>query len=252
MSMLPDAWSPRDVERRGDVLVGFSGVFLHVVAPPGVRLRFDEPDSEWVRWRHAEWEPRDEEPPVIAVDIPDRVMLLSTWEVVAMLPVEHHDFVRRAMARQISRAIMFGGPLDGGYRAEEHAQKAGRTLSWVTAELSDAFPGEHWYTTPELSMSIPGTIDELLERLPMPQPSYAEADEQVVGGWVDHWLEESGWPAGSKLMAECRVQSLTSRTLMMLLAVRVLRRLPYGYGERSGDKLFERAARSSEALERAR
>lgn len=250
MSVLPDSWAPRDVERRGDVLIGFSGVFIHVVAPPGIRLRFDEPDSEWVRWRHAEWEPRDEEAPVITVDVPDRITLLSTWEVVAMLPADHHDFVRRAMARQISRAVMFGGPLESGYRAEEHAQKAGRALSWVTAELSDAFPGEHWFTTPALSMSIPGTIDELLKHLPTPAMPEEESDGPMLGIWVDQLLGERGWSARATLGTDRRMQSLTSRTLMLLLAVRILRRLPGG--ERRGDRLFERATRHSEVLERAR
>jgi hypothetical protein len=166
MAELPTTWGQDKVSGGNHVLLGFAEFSLHLVAPPGVRFKLDEPDEERTNWRHAVWRIEDnDELPVISIDTPDLVVGMRTSEVVDMLPLEQHDFVRAEMARQLCRAISFGRPSSGACPNDEDALVAGRTLSWVNRELADAFPSEAWFRQDRPTMHIPNTVDEFLDRV---------------------------------------------------------------------------------------
>jgi hypothetical protein len=162
---LPTTWGQDELSGGNFVLLGFAEYSLHLVAPPGARFKLDESDEERADWRHAVWQVKsDEDTPVVSIDAPDVVVGLRTSEVVELLPIDYHDFIRAQMARQLCRAISFGKPISGGCPDDEAAQVAGRTLNWVNQELADAFPAEGWFRQERPSVQMPNTIEEFLER----------------------------------------------------------------------------------------
>lgn len=173
----PNAWAPEELSHGNRVLLAAQPGAVHLLAPPGVAMQSDEPTRSRAAWRYAIWEEDAEAgPPVIAIDEPSRVEDLSLSEVVDLLPLDRHDFVRCEMARQLCRAQTFGAPPAGGRPADRHAQLAGRTLSWAAAELAIAFPRETWFELEEPVVWIPETVEELLARMPEGDawPTYSE------------------------------------------------------------------------------
>lgn len=167
MSELPKTWWADDLDGESRLLIGLCARSLHVVAPPGVRCRHGEPDEERVSWRHAIWWSDEQDPPAVHVDSPHSVISMQTSEVVQLLPVGHHDFVRLAMARHISRAVLFALPAVGRCPEERYARVAGQTHAWVVNQLSQAFPTENWFRFMPVAdgVPIPDTADELLRQL---------------------------------------------------------------------------------------
>jgi hypothetical protein len=170
---------------------------------------------------------------------------MSTAEIVVLLPERDHEFVREAMARQIRRAATFGRAPEGGCVLDRHAQLAGRTLAWATAELAEAFPSESWFRSPQMPVAIPGTVEELLERLPS-----AGVDRRRVGQTTRravprraedryHWRE-----AELPSRFQESVGTAKRRVAVMLWAVKVAEWLPRGDGPAGW--LLRRANRSSE------
>jgi hypothetical protein len=179
---LPTTWGLDEVSGGNAVLLGFAECSLHLLAPPGVRFKLDESDEERASWRHAVWRVEDdEELPIISIHSPDLVVNLRTSEVVDLLPIDHHDFVRGEMARQLCRAISFSKPLFGTCAHDEDAQIAGRTLSWVNRELADAFPAEGWFRQERPSVQMPNTIEEFLEHFSADQSDACEESVRAVG-----------------------------------------------------------------------
>lgn len=184
MRELPQQWWTDEIDGDSWVLLGVSVGSLHVVVPPGVRCRPGEPDHERVLWRHAVWIAEDDEdPPAVCVDVPDSVACLQTSEVVEMLPRGHHDFVRQAMARQISRAVTFSLPINSSGADEHHARQAGRTLSWIADQLSNAFPSESWFKPKVPAMWIPNTIEEFLREVPTRAPEGEQHSRVSIIYW---------------------------------------------------------------------
>lgn len=168
ISDFPSSWIRKESCYGSHVLLGFVDETIHLLAPPGARIHPDEPDRDRVCWRHAIWEETIESgPPAISVDQPNQMAELGSAEVVEMLPVELHDFVRSEMARQLCRAVTFGEPPVGGRPFDRHAQLADRARAWISSELSCAFPDERWFMLNEPVVHIPTTIDELLAKMPV-------------------------------------------------------------------------------------
>jgi hypothetical protein len=192
----PKRWSQYEVGPGDIALLGFTRSAMHLIAPPAAQFRPDEPDAQRTRWRHLVWflEGGPAEP-AVTVDVPDCVAVLTTADVVTLLSEEHHGFVRRAMARQLARAALYGtGPEAGACVPDRYARPAGRTVAWISTELATAFPDELWFTAPSVSVSIPGTVDEFLLQLP-PAPSEAHAQVQRWAATRAAWEEERGHTA---------------------------------------------------------
>jgi hypothetical protein len=184
-------WNREELGHGNFVLLAFVGHELHLLVPPGGRIGPDEHDEDRGGWRYAVWaQDPDLGPPLISIDSPDRVATLASSEVVDLLPAELHDFVRHELARQLCRAATFSKPPRGGRPIDHHAQLAGRTCAWVSAELSDAFPGERWFEPIEPLVRIPRTVDELLERMPPAERRKGQADRRTR-------LEQAGELVGS-------------------------------------------------------
>ncbi len=168
MNDLPNTWWTDELDGESRVLLGRGFHLLHLVAPPGEGFGCVELDDERATWRWAIWFD-DDNPPAICLDLPCSVSYMGTREVVERLPHAHHDFVRLAMARQMSRAVTFGTPLPGRCPEECHARSAGQALAWLADELAEAFPHESWYRLDVESIEIPTTAEELLLLVPGPQ-----------------------------------------------------------------------------------
>lgn len=186
MSDLPSTWWADEIDGESRVLLGACLGLLHVVVPPGAGFGRSEPDDERTMWRWAIWTSEEDDPPAVCVDAPYSVSHLETREIVERLPRAHHDFVRRAMAQQIARAVTFGAPPRGRCPDECHARSAGRTLSWLANELSAAFPQEAWYRFDVESFEIPRTAAELLRRLPEPQSERLGRADVIASPAGDH------------------------------------------------------------------
>lgn len=180
-------WNREELSHGNFVLLGRGGAVVHVLAPPGARIQTDEQDRTRARWRHAVWDEDFElGPPALSIDEPTSVDELTAAEVVELLPVKDHDFVRVELARQLCRAETFGSPRYGGRLSDRQALLAGRTRSWATAELEAAFPGESWFEIDEPEIWIPATADELLARMP-PSPESPRPRRRR------RWLREARW-----------------------------------------------------------
>lgn len=221
---------------------------MHVVAPPAVRFRPDEPDSQRVSWRHVVWFLRDhDDEPVVSADLPDEVLTMRTVEVVELLSEQHHEFVRLAMARQIRRAALMEHSSEGACLADRHAQLAGRARGWVTHELIEAFPEESWFKSSPYLAEIPATVDELLQRIPS-----AEAAPLPERSWrtrLATWIQ--GRPA-EEPVALPRGREFCSghfkkRLIIAFWAAEAVGRLPYADG--ASDRLVARVTRWSERLD---
>lgn len=163
---LPVKWEERDFGAGNRGLLAFGHETMHVLAPPGVAFLIEESTQQTTLWRHALWTYEEDLPPVLALDPPVVVEELGTAAVVEMLPTAAHDFVRAAMATQLRLASLHNVPDEFGCRDDKEAQRAGRACSWTVAELTAAFPDEHWYRDEEVSVEIPGTVEEMLEMMP--------------------------------------------------------------------------------------
>ena len=180
----PRSWIRKESCYGGHVLLGFVDETIHLLAPPGARIQPDEADRDRVCWRHAVWEETLESgPPAVSVDPPNAVADLGSAEVVEMLPVELHDFVRSEMARQLCRAVTFGDPPIGGRPFDRHALLADRARAWISSELACAFPDEHWFTLDEPVVCIPATVDELLAKMPIGENGLA------TEGYCTRWTK---------------------------------------------------------------
>lgn len=166
---LPNTWWTDELDGGSRVLLGLCLGLLHLVVPPGEGFGRVETDDERAAWRWAIWISDEDNPPAICVDSPCSVNCMETKEVVERLPHAHHDFVRMAMARQMSRAVTFGAPPPGRCPEERHARSAGQALAWLADELAEAFPHENWYRLDVESIEVPGTAEELLRLVPSPQ-----------------------------------------------------------------------------------
>lgn len=230
---LPTTWGQDEVSGGNFVLLGFAEDSLHLVAPPGVRFKLDEPDEDRADWRYAVWRVEDgEEIPLVSIDAPDVVTGLRTSEVVDLLPIDHHDFVRAAMARQLCRAISFGKPSSGRCPDDKDAQIAGRTLTWVNQELADAFPAEGWFRQERPSVRMPSTIEEFLEHFSDDSSSIPKEPVRLVASprfahisGLGFWSH--GWGGGQALALWMLVGSLASGWHTLALRLRgVPERLP--------------------------
>jgi hypothetical protein len=181
---MPDSWRIVELDGGGHALIGFADESMHALAPPGVRIRLDEPDEDRVLWRHAVWRgERRGAPPLLTVDAPEEVCDLQTREVVEMLPDAQHDFVRRAMALQLTRAYTYICSPASTCFEETRARIGGRTCMWVTEQLVEAFPSESWFRPRIESVDIPDTAEELLREL-LPPASRDTRRRSLLISWV--------------------------------------------------------------------
>lgn len=182
MTPLPESWRKL---RHGSsrVLIGFDREVMHVIAPPGVRIWLDESNEERVLWRHAIWTgSRRGGPPLLTIDPPDLVSGLDTRQVVELLPKAQHDFVRISMATQLTRAWTYVAPAADSCLEERRARIGGRSFSWITGQLLEAFPAESWFQSRIDRIEIPDTAAEFLRCLPAgPDP---EPRIRRLGGWL--------------------------------------------------------------------
>lgn len=180
---MPNSWQTVELDGGGRVLIGFEDESMHVLAPPGVRIRLDESNDDRVLWRHAVWTgQRRGGPPVLTVDAPEEVRGLQTRDVVEMLPISYHDFVRSAMAMQLARAYTYIRPPANTCFEETRARIGGRTCTWITGQLVEAFPSESWFRLRIEAVDIPDTADEFLRELPL--PTGRSARRSLVIGWL--------------------------------------------------------------------
>jgi hypothetical protein len=162
----PLNWEFRDFGSGNAGLFAVDEHTMHVIVSPGNRLSLGDEDARVACWRRAIWSLEVDAEPVVLLDSPHAIISMRAAEVVALLPAEHHDYVRSSLAAQLRLASLHG--LGDPDRAPEDrpAQLAGRARARVAAELAEAFPGESWFRENELSFDIPSTIEELLLRIP--------------------------------------------------------------------------------------
>ncbi len=170
MNDLPNTWWSDELDGESRVLLGLCLGLLHLVVPPGEGFGFIESNDERATWRWAIWIGDEDNPPAVCVDLPYSVSYMETREVVERLPYAHHNFVRLAMARLITRAVTFGAPPPGRCSDECYARSAGQALAWLVDELAEAFPRERWYRFDVDSIEIPATAEALLRLVPGSQP----------------------------------------------------------------------------------
>lgn len=215
---LPVKWEERDFGAGNRGLFALGHETMHVLAPPGVAYRLEEPLQRVVQWRHAIWICEEELPPVVSLDPPELVEELSTAGVIEMLPSSAHDFVRGAMARQLRLATLYGAPDELGCRDDKKAQRAGRARSWTVDELCAAFPEERWYRDEEVSVEIPGTVEELLEMMPRTM-ARAELATETDQRWVP-LLRYSRQKLGLRVFCRSVLEDVRYTVLLKLMPSR--------------------------------
>jgi hypothetical protein len=181
MNDLPNTWWSDELDGESRVLLGLCLGLLHLVVPPGEGFGFIESNDERATWRWAIWIGDEDNPPAVCVDLPYSVSYMETREVVERLPYAHHNFVRLAMARLMTRAVTFGAPPPGRCSEECYARSAGQALAWLVDELAEAFPGERWYRFDVESIEIPATAEALLRLVPGSQPERLGQIETIEG-----------------------------------------------------------------------
>jgi hypothetical protein len=163
-------------------MVAVSCSWLHVVAPPGVRLTPVESHEQRAHWRHVAWAPgEDGEAALPASDSPEFTHRISAREALEIVGAGGSDFVRDALIRQLRLAATLGRTSAGGARVEDHERAAGRAANRARKELTECFPAESWddLLDPEEEGWVPETSDELLARIPV-LPAVAESRPGLI------------------------------------------------------------------------
>jgi hypothetical protein len=168
-----DGWTTHEGKFGGMWFMNDSSTRTEVIAPPGVRITFDErcdpfaPGS--VRgWRVLRIDDDGASDPSSLVSAEPRPA--STREVVDLLGPRWIIEIKRILLGQLEVATSFGRPRDGGPIDDELALASAICTDWLLKELRDTFPDELW-ERPGKAMTyedVPHYSDDLLRLIPMP------------------------------------------------------------------------------------